>query len=76
MQGKNRTFSILSNTVDKKRHVRPNPTRGTQFPRARYIHSLHPAPSPLSPLSREKAKKIERLRLPERFAFPRNQLYQ
>lgn len=55
MQGKNRTFSILSNTVDKKRHVRPNPTRGTQFPRARYIHSLHPVSLP--PLRSRKSEE-------------------
>lgn len=41
-------------------HVRPNPARGTQFPRARGTHSLHPG------RGREKAKKIERLRFDSR----------
>lgn len=41
-------------------HVRPNPARGTQFPRARGTHSLHPG------RGGEKAKKIERLRFDSR----------
>lgn len=50
MQGKNRTFSILSNTVDKKRSTQSNPGNPVTS-----IHCTQPPPP--SPLSVEKKRR-------------------
>lgn len=64
MQGKNRTFSILSNTVDKKRSTQSNPGNPVS---PRKVHPFIALSLPSSsPSGREKAKKIERLRLDSR----------